>query len=72
MGTGSFNPLCVQPRGAFYSPYAFPSYGNETKPSVGNFPAINSMNLGTMSFNTFGTSYVSDSIHDREDHEFGL
>jgi hypothetical protein len=72
MGTTSINPLCVQARGAFYNPYGFATYGNEAKPSASNFQAMGSMNLGSMSFNAFGASYTSDSVHERDDQEFDL
>ncbi|SPQ18603.1 6a9b66bd-97af-46a6-a21f-99603936441c [Thermothielavioides terrestris] len=72
MGTTSINPLCVQARGAFYNPYGFATYGNEAKPSASNFQAMSSMNLGSMSFNAFGASYTSDSVHERDDQEFDL
>src|SRR5690242_9826207 len=48
MGTGTFNPLCVQARGGYYNPYTYTNFGNEAKPSTANFPTISAMNLGSM------------------------
>ncbi|KAK4105883.1 hypothetical protein N658DRAFT_416174 [Parathielavia hyrcaniae] len=75
LGAGSFNPLCVQARGgagAYYNPYGYSNFGNETKPSTANFQAINAMNLSSMAFNSFGGPFASDLANERADHEFEL
>ncbi|KAK4128928.1 hypothetical protein N657DRAFT_586429 [Parathielavia appendiculata] len=75
LGAGSFNPLCVQTRGAagaYYNPYGYSSFGNETKPSTANFQAINAMNLSNMAFNAFGGPFASDSTNERADQDFEL
>lgn len=72
MGTGTFNPLCVQARGGYYNPYTYSNFGNEAKPSTANFPTISAMNLGSMPFNAFGGPFASDSTHERVDQDFDL
>jgi hypothetical protein len=72
MGTGTFNPLCVQARGGYYNPYSYPTFGNDPKPTITNFQAINAMSLGGMSFNAFGGPFASDSAHERVDQDFDL
>jgi hypothetical protein len=72
MGAGTFNPLCVQGRGGYYNPYAYSNFGNEEKPSTTNFQAINSMNLGNMSYNGFGGPFGSDSVRGAVDQDFDL
>ncbi len=72
LGTGTFNPLCVQARGGYYNPYSYPSFGNEPKPATTNFQAINAMSLGNMAFNGFGGPFASDSPHDRVDQDYEI
>ncbi len=72
MGSGTFNPLCVQARGGYYNPYSYSNFGNEHKPSTTNFQAINAMNLGNMPFNAFGGPFTSDSAHERVDQDYDL
>lgn len=72
MEGGTFNPLCVQNRGGYYNPYSYTNYGNEPKPAAANFQAVNTMNLGNMSFNAFAGPYASDSAHERVDQDFDL
>ncbi|KAK3329756.1 hypothetical protein B0H66DRAFT_610810 [Apodospora peruviana] len=74
---GNFNPLYTQSRPGFFHPYhAYPNYGLEPKPVTQGFQPINNAmnhNLGSMSFNSFSTSYTSDSPHDRVHHpEFDI
>ncbi|KAK4248474.1 hypothetical protein C7999DRAFT_13564 [Corynascus novoguineensis] len=72
MGTGTFNPLCVQGRSGFYNPYSYTSFSADTKSSTANFQAINGVNLANMSFSAFGGPFASDSAHERLDQDFGL
>ncbi|KAK4034809.1 hypothetical protein C8A01DRAFT_18455 [Parachaetomium inaequale] len=72
MGPGTFNPLCVQGRGGYYNPYGYSNFGNEEKASTTNFQAINSMNLGNMSYNGFGGPFASDSVRGAVDQDFDL
>jgi hypothetical protein len=72
MGVRAFNPLCAHPGGGYYNPYGYQNYGNESKAPTTSFQAINTMNLGNMSFNAFAGSYASDSAHERVDQDFDL
>ncbi|KAK3394209.1 hypothetical protein B0H63DRAFT_39748 [Podospora didyma] len=71
MNGGNFNPLCVQPTGAYFNPY-YQAYGNDHKPSTQGFQPINTMSqsLGVMPYSAFATPYATDPMHEHVHTEF--
>ncbi|KAL1839530.1 hypothetical protein VTJ49DRAFT_1432 [Mycothermus thermophilus] len=72
MGPGTFNPLCVQARGAYYNPYGYSNFSNDTKPSPPTFQAMNAMNLGNLPYNSFNGPFASDTAHETVDHDYDI